>query len=497
MNFELILLLSAAAFLNLAACNICNKNSPGYSEKFNGCINKVASRTTDLCDGLHGDIVQDPITCEAYQCVWGVASPFQCPNDTAWNPAINNCDWETAFEPCVPGSPSADTTTPATPPTEPPTTNATIPPINPPATNATIPTTDSPATNATTTPTDPPTTPVPKGNSFIGFVIDETGSMSNEIDAVKTWLTNCVTGSYTDCATPPTGGWILSSFNDPSDGILVGPTTDLTDITSAIDSLHASGGGDCPERAFSGLLKAAERVPVNNSDCKIFFFTDALANDEGYYTMVKDRFMETGCSYIPMLTGCCGDCSNPCDSTDPEYCTNHVVVETSYSLAASADERSLSNEELFYDLASSTGGKIYITDKPSSSDDFLDFLEEEVTLGFCPTDLIAGPLPNGYTSESDCNSKSSCWDRSQSKCFCVSETEPCPHDPIPDPSAAPTCDPDQKHSWMADNGDCKKYYECYKGYMWNRDCPLGTVFDADELVCNFPSQVKPPCGYKN
>ena len=44
-------------------------------------------------------------------------------------------------------------------------------------------------------------------------------------------------------------------------------------------------------------------------------------------------------------------------------------------------ERSLSNEELFYDLASSTGGKIYITDKPSSSDDFLDFLEEEVTLG--------------------------------------------------------------------------------------------------------------------
>ena len=75
-----------------------------------------------------------------------------------------------------------------------------------------------------------------------------------------------------------------------------------------------------------------------------------------------------------------------------------------------------------------------------------------------------------------CNSKSSCWDRSQSKCFCVSETEPCPHDPIPDPSAAPTCDPDQKHSWMADNGDCKKYYECYKGYMWNRDCPLGWFF---------------------
>ena len=58
----------------------------------------------------------------------------------------------------------------------------------------------------------------------------------------------------------------------------------------------------------------------------------------------------------------------------------------------------------------------------------------------------------------------------------MSETEPCPHDPIPDPSAAPSCDPDQKHSWMADNGDCTKYYECYKGYMWNRGCPPGWFF---------------------
>merc|ERR1719317_1689324 len=77
----------------------------------------------------------------------------------------------------------------------------------------------APVTEETT-----PSAPVSKGNSFIGFVIDETGSMSNEIDAVKTWLTNCVTGSYTDCTISPTGGWILSSFNDPSDGILVGPT---------------------------------------------------------------------------------------------------------------------------------------------------------------------------------------------------------------------------------------------------------------------------------
>ena len=51
--------------------------------------------------------------------------------------------------------------------------------------------------------------------SYVGFVIDDTGSMSNEIEAVKVWLTNCINGSYADCAVAPTGGWILSTFNDP------------------------------------------------------------------------------------------------------------------------------------------------------------------------------------------------------------------------------------------------------------------------------------------
>ena len=38
-------------------------------------------------------------------------------------------------------------------------------------------------------------------------------------------------------------------------------------------------------------------------------------------------------------------------------------------------------ERLYYELASETGGSIYLTDKPATSDDFLEFLETEVTLG--------------------------------------------------------------------------------------------------------------------
>ena len=28
-------------------------------------------RSTNLCEGLHGDIVQDPVTCKVYQCIGG------------------------------------------------------------------------------------------------------------------------------------------------------------------------------------------------------------------------------------------------------------------------------------------------------------------------------------------------------------------------------------------------------------------------------------------
>ena len=54
------------------------------------------------------------------------------------------------------------------------------------------------------------------GLTYVGFIVDDTGSMRNEISAVKNWLLNCVNGTYADCATAPTGGWVATTFNDPS-----------------------------------------------------------------------------------------------------------------------------------------------------------------------------------------------------------------------------------------------------------------------------------------
>ena len=48
-------------------------------------------------------------------------------------------------------------------------------------------------------------------------------------------------------------------------------------FVSDIDALRASGGGDCPELAFTGMLNALEEGPEYGSP--MFVFTDASAKD--------------------------------------------------------------------------------------------------------------------------------------------------------------------------------------------------------------------------
>ena len=61
-----------------------------------------------------------------------------------------------------------------------------------------------------------------------------------------------------------------------------GPVTYRNDserslFVSDIDALRASGGGDCPELAFTGMLNALEEGPEYGSP--MFVFTDASAKD--------------------------------------------------------------------------------------------------------------------------------------------------------------------------------------------------------------------------
>ncbi|KAM0428611.1 hypothetical protein ACHAPT_006972 [Fusarium lateritium] len=111
------------------------------------------------------------------------------------------------------------------------------------------------------------------GVPTLAFAIDTTGSMDDVIDAVRVQALQ-IAESLTGTDNEP-GLYVLSPFNDPGTGPLT-VTTDLAAFEDAISNLGATGGGDCPELAFTGMLAA---VDVMDVDSGLLLFTDADAKD--------------------------------------------------------------------------------------------------------------------------------------------------------------------------------------------------------------------------
>jgi len=111
----------------------------------------------------------------------------------------------------------------------------------------------------------------------LSFVIDTTGSMGSVIAAVRDAAIRIVNDARTLPAKDSPSLYVLAPFNDP----VVPPASKFTDpdqFISAILTLGAAGGGDCPELAMTGLQNAVAATPPGG---KIFLWTDAGAKDVG------------------------------------------------------------------------------------------------------------------------------------------------------------------------------------------------------------------------
>ncbi|KAM4726269.1 von Willebrand factor A domain-containing protein 7-like [Anableps anableps] len=106
------------------------------------------------------------------------------------------------------------------------------------------------------------------------FCVDTTGSMGDDIEAVKT-VTSSIIDSKVGTEDEPSV-YILVPFNDPDFGPLI-QTTDPNIFKSYINSLTPAGGGDAPEMSLSGLQLALTGAPPNSD---IYVFTDAPAKDD-------------------------------------------------------------------------------------------------------------------------------------------------------------------------------------------------------------------------
>ncbi|KAL1282099.1 hypothetical protein QQF64_000902 [Cirrhinus molitorella] len=172
--------------------------------------------------------------------------------------------------------------------------------------------------------------------SVLAFVIDTTGSMSDDIEEAKRVSFNIIDSRRGTPKEP--SEYILVPFNDPDFGPLT--RTDDADIfKDRINSLSASGGGDLPEMCLSGLLLALAGTPPSSD---IFVFTDAAAKDLALQSTIRVMIERTKSTVTFLLT-------------NPFSFRRRRDVSQSQSFTS----RSISESEiqLYRDLAHVSGGQ--------------------------------------------------------------------------------------------------------------------------------------------
>ena len=200
---------------------------------------------------------------------------------------------------------------------------------------------------------------VKKGKK-IAMVIDDTGSMGDEIDAVKGALANFIT-SQTSQPNSPDIEWTLVTFKD---GVSVrGTTTDAAIIQGQVASLYADGGDDCPEESLGALNTAASLISGDDEFTRsIIFATDASPHGGTGDVSATIAAMQAG--GIPVNTLLTGDCV---DTAIAAAAPTAKVIAKDYVI--------LSARQVFSQISEQTGG-LYFFLPGASVEDLTDALDK-------------------------------------------------------------------------------------------------------------------------
>ncbi|KAF3929774.1 hypothetical protein ABW19_dt0206090 [Dactylella cylindrospora] len=134
----------------------------------------------------------------------------------------------------------------------------------------------------------------------LGFAIDTTGSMGPIIASVRQEAIDIVNQRLGTADEP--SFYVLVGFNDP-DVTVYGNFSSVDAFKTAIMSLTAGGGGDCPEYSITGMRDAVANLGAGGS---LFMFTDADAKDvEGADALVG----EAKGKGIKIVTAVFGECA--------------------------------------------------------------------------------------------------------------------------------------------------------------------------------------------
>lgn len=128
------------------------------------------------------------------------------------------------------------------------------------------------------------------GGQDLAFVIDTTGSMSDDIDAVKAAAVQLINQIFANPASAAQSRIAITGYKDPGETTTILGFTNQATVDarrsaalSAINSISVGGGGDVPEGVYSGLLHALNgslgtwRIDANIR--RIVLFGDAPPKD--------------------------------------------------------------------------------------------------------------------------------------------------------------------------------------------------------------------------
>lgn len=135
------------------------------------------------------------------------------------------------------------------------------------------------------------------GGVDFAFVIDDTGSMSEEIGGVRNALLNFLAGF------DPASTSILFQLTTFKDNVSVrAATRDLATIQAQVSGLYASGGGDCPEQSAGGLSQGTLALKRGGT---VLFATDADPRPGSDLPALLAELRSRGARVNVLLSGTC------------------------------------------------------------------------------------------------------------------------------------------------------------------------------------------------
>jgi alpha-tubulin suppressor-like RCC1 family protein len=194
----------------------------------------------------------------------------------------------------------------------------------------------------------------------LGFAIDTTGSMGEEINGVKSAVSQMVKSRIGTSEEPSL--YVLSIINDPAlPGYI--KTTSSDTFLSTLSILYAGylgNGGDCPEMSGFGTYQAASALITGSN---LFVYTDASIKDTGAMTVAALLANEKNIRVNSALSG-------HCSPYDPGYFTiadmtgGQVFIISRYEAGVLAQLSDILIDSYYAGLLS-IGGKLTSADNNS------------------------------------------------------------------------------------------------------------------------------------